>query len=68
MARAFIPARANTHGVGADLTDPTWLDAIPTGEVAWAAKHYHGTQSVAGLSAHSTAWSRRGTTVLQYRF
>ena len=152
----LLPARANTHGVGADLTDPTWLDAIPTGrpavivadgllafltpddmvallnrlvghfpsgEVAfngysrfaiWAAKHYHGTQSVAGLlkspgfddpheperwnprlrlvreilltrepevaqfppalrlftrlSAHSTAWSRRGTTVLQYRF
>jgi O-methyltransferase involved in polyketide biosynthesis len=152
----LLPDRANTHAVGADLTDPTWLDAIPTGrsavivadgllafltphdmisllnrltdhfpsgEVAfngysrfaiWAAKHYHGTQSVADLikspgfddpheperwdpklqlvneilltrepevaqfpaalrlftrlSAHSTTWSRRGTTVLQYRF
>jgi O-methyltransferase involved in polyketide biosynthesis len=87
----LIPARANAHGVGTDLTDPHWLDAIPTdrpavivadgllafltqedmiwllnrltghfpgGEVAfngysrfaiWAAKHYHGTQSVADL-------------------
>ena len=99
------------------------IDHFPSGEVAfngytrfaiWAAKHYHGTQSVADLikspgfddpreperwnsrlklvreilltrepevaqfplalrvftrlSAHSTAWSRRGTTVLQYRF
>jgi methyltransferase (TIGR00027 family) len=98
-------------------------DHFPSGEVAfngysrfaiWAAKHYHGTQSVADLikspgfddpheperwdpklqlvneilltrepevaqfppalrlftrlSAHSTTWSRRGTTVLQYRF
>src|SRR5215208_2112562 len=154
--RQLIPDRANAHGVGTDLTDPNWLDAIPTarpavivadgllafltqedmisllkrltshfpsGEVAfngysrfaiWAAKHYHGTQSVADLiksagfddpreperwnpslrlveeilltrepevaefppalrlftrlSAHSTAWSRRGTTVLHYRF
>jgi O-methyltransferase involved in polyketide biosynthesis len=96
---------------------------FPRGEVAfngysrfaiWAARHYHGTQSVAGLlrspgfddpheperwdtrlklvdeilltrepevaqfppalrwftrlSAHSTAWSRKGTTVLHYRF
>jgi hypothetical protein len=96
---------------------------FPGGEVAfngytrfaiWAAKHYHGTQSVAGLirspgfddprqperwdprlhlvkeilltrepevaqfppalrwftrlSARSAAWSRRGTTVLHYRF
>jgi O-methyltransferase involved in polyketide biosynthesis len=152
----LLPARANAHGIGADLTDPTWLDAVPTdrpavivadgltafltqedlirlldrlvghfpsGEVAfngysrfaiWAAKHYHGTQSVADLiqspgfddpreperwnprlrlvreilltrepevaqfppalrrftrlAAHSTAWSRRGTTVLHYRF
>ena len=89
--RQLIPDRANAHGVGADLTDPDWLDAIPTdrpavivadgllaflaqedmisllnrltghfpsGEVAfngysrfaiWAAKHYHGTQSVADL-------------------
>ena len=154
--RQLLPDRANAHAVGADLTDPNWLDAVPTGrpavivadgllafltpddmvallnrlidhfpsgEVAfngysrfaiWAAKHYHGTQSVAGLlkspgfddpreperwnpklqlvneilltrepevaqfppalrwftrlSAHSTAWSRRGTTVLHYRF
>lgn len=152
----LLPARANAHGIGTDLTDPTWLDAVPTdrpavivadglmafltqddmidllnrlinhfpsGEVAfngytrfaiWAAKHYHGTQSVAGLirspglddpreperwnprlrlvreilltrepevaefppalrlvtrlAAHSTALSRRGTTVLHYRF
>jgi O-methyltransferase involved in polyketide biosynthesis len=152
----LLPARANAHGIGADLTDPHWLDAIPTGRPAvivadgllafltqdemidllnrlighfpggelafngysrfaiWAAKHYHGTQSVADLirspgfddprepgrwnprlplvreilltrepevaefplalrrftrlAAHSTAWSRRGTTVLQYRF
>jgi O-methyltransferase involved in polyketide biosynthesis len=96
---------------------------FPSGEVAfngysrfaiWAARHYHGSQSVAGLlrspgfddpreperrdprlhlvkeilltrepevaqfppalrwftrlSAHSAAWSRRGTTVLHYRF
>jgi O-methyltransferase involved in polyketide biosynthesis len=96
---------------------------FPSGEVAfngytrfaiWAAKHYHGTQSVADLiqspgfddpreperwnpslklvkeilltrepevaefplalrlvtrlAAHSAAWSRRGTTVLHYRF
>jgi O-methyltransferase involved in polyketide biosynthesis len=96
---------------------------LPAGEVAfngysrfaiWAAKHYHGTQSVADLirspgfddpreperwnprlhlvreilltrepevaefplalrlitrlAAHSTPWSRRGTTVLHYRF
>jgi O-methyltransferase involved in polyketide biosynthesis len=154
--RQLVPERAHAHGVGADLTDPDWLDAIPgdrpavivadglmafltqddmialvnrlighflSGEVAfngytrfaiWAARHYHGTQSVAGLirspgfddpheperwnprlrlvkeilltrepevaqfptalrlftelSAHSTAWSRRGTTVLHYRF
>jgi O-methyltransferase involved in polyketide biosynthesis len=26
----LIPDRANAHGVGADLTDPNWLDAIPT--------------------------------------
>src|SRR5919112_598788 len=152
----LIPDRTNAHGVGADLTDPNWLEAIPTarpavivadgllafltqedmisllkrltshfpnGEVAfngysrfaiWAAKHYHGTQSVADLiksggfddpheperwnpslrlveeilltrepevaqvppvlrlitrlSAYSAAVSRRGTTVLHYRF
>jgi O-methyltransferase involved in polyketide biosynthesis len=154
--RQLIPDSANAHGVGADLTDPEWLEAIPTdrpavivadgllafltqeemisllnrltshfpsGEVAfngysrfaiWAAKHYHGTQSVADLikspgfddpreperwdpslrlveeilltrepevaqfppllrlitrlSAYSSALSRRGTTVLHYRF
>jgi O-methyltransferase involved in polyketide biosynthesis len=154
--RQLLPDRANAHGIGTNLTDPGWLDAIPSdrpavvvadgllaflaqddmiallnrltghfpsGEVAfngytrfaiWAAKHYHGTQSVAGLIrspgfddpreperwnprlklvreilltrepevagfppalrrftrlvAHSTALSRRGTTVLHYRF
>jgi O-methyltransferase involved in polyketide biosynthesis len=154
--RQLLPDRANVHGIGTDLVDPTWLDAIPAdrpavivadgllafltqhdmislldrlvshfprGEVAfngytrfaiWAAKHYHGTQSVAELilspgfddphelerwnprlrlikeilltrepevdefpvalrlftrlAAHSTGWSRRGTTVLHYRF
>jgi O-methyltransferase involved in polyketide biosynthesis len=154
--RQLLPDRANAHGVGTDLTDATWLDAMPSdrpavivadgllafltqddmisllnrlishfpsGEVAfngytrfaiWAAKHYHGTQSVADLirspgfddpreperwnprlklvkeilltrepevaefplalrlvtrlAAHSAAWSRRGTTVLHYRF
>ena len=152
----LIPERVNAHGVGTDLTDPAWLEVVPTdrpavivadgllaflspqdmiallnrlidhfpfGEIAfngytrfaiWAAKHYHGTQSVAGLirspgfddpreperwnprlklvreilltrepevagfppalrlftrlAAHSTALSRRGTTVLHYRF
>jgi O-methyltransferase involved in polyketide biosynthesis len=152
----LVPQRPNAHGVGADLTGPDWLEAVPgdrpavivadglmafltqddmiallnrltdhfpSGEVAfngytrfaiWAARHYHGTQSVAGLirspgfddpheperwnprlrlvkeilltrepevaqfppalrrftrlSAHSTAWSRKGTTVLHYRF
>ena len=154
--RQLLAQRAHAHGIGADLTDPDWLDAIPgdrpavivadglmafltqddmvallerlvdhfpSGEVAfngytrfaiWAARHYHGTQSVAGLlrspgfddphqperweprlrlvkeilltrepevalfppalrwftrlSAHSAAWSRKGTTVLHYRF
>ncbi|GAA3513387.1 O-methyltransferase involved in polyketide biosynthesis [Streptosporangium album] len=148
--------RANAHGIGTDLTDPDWLDALPadrpavivadgllaflaeedmisllnrltghfpSGEIAfngysrfaiWAAKRYRGTQSIAGLlkspgfddpreperwvpglklvkeilltrepevaefppalrmfnrlSAHSAAWSRKGTTVLRYRF
>jgi O-methyltransferase involved in polyketide biosynthesis len=154
--RQLLPARAHAHGIGADLTDPHWLDAVPAnrpavavadglmaflapddmislvnrlvdhfpgGELAfngytrfaiWAARHYHGTQSVADLirssgfddpheperwnprlqlvkeilltrepevaefpptlrrftrlAAHSTAVSRRGTTVLHYRF
>jgi O-methyltransferase involved in polyketide biosynthesis len=152
----LLPTPANAHVIGADLTDPGWLDAVPTGRPAvivadglmafltqdamssllnrlighfpggelafngytrfaiWAAKHYHGTQSVADLigspgfddpheperwnprlrlvkeilltrepevagfppalrrftrlAAHSTALSRRGTTVLHYRF
>ena len=154
--RQLILDCVNAHGVGTDLTDPNWLDAIPAGRPAvivadgllaflppedmisllnrlishfpsgevvfngytrfaiWAAKHYHGTQSVAGLikspgfddpreperwnprlklvkeilltrepevaefplalrlftrlAAHSAALSRRGTTVLHYRF
>lgn len=152
----LVPKRPNVHDVGVDLTDPRWLDALPTdrpvvavadglmaflsdedmralldrivahfpsGEIAfngytpfavWAARHYHGTKSVAPLMkssgfddpheperwnpklrlvkeilltrepevaefptalrlwtqlcAHSTAVSRRGTTVLHYRF
>jgi O-methyltransferase involved in polyketide biosynthesis len=152
----LILDRASAHGVGTDLTDPNWLDAIsndrpavivadgllafltqedmisllnrltshfPSGEVAfngysrfaiWAAKHSHGTQSIADLikspgfddpreperwnpslklveevlltrepevaefplalrlftrlAAHSAALSRKGTTVLHYRF
>jgi O-methyltransferase involved in polyketide biosynthesis len=153
--RQLLPDRANVHGIGTDLVDPTWFNAIPArpavivadgllafltqhdmislldrlvshfprGEVAfngytrfaiWAAKHYHGTQSVAELirspgfddphepecwnprlklikeillmresevdefpvalrlftrlAAHSTGWSRCGTTVLHYHF
>ena len=27
--RQLLPARANAHTIGADLTDPTWLDAVP---------------------------------------
>jgi O-methyltransferase involved in polyketide biosynthesis len=152
----LIPEREIARGVGTDLTDPAWLEAVPAdrpavivadgllaflppddmialvnrlidhfpyGEIAfngysrfaiWAAKHYHGTQSVADLiespgfddpheperwnprltlireilltrepevadfppalrlftrfAARSTALSRRGTTVLHYRF
>jgi O-methyltransferase involved in polyketide biosynthesis len=152
----LLPHHPIAHGIATDLTDPDWLDEIPTGRPAvivadglmafltqqdmisllnrlidhfpsgelafngytrfaiWAAKHYHGTQSVADLirspgfddprepehwnpklklikeilitrepevaefppalrlitrlAAHSTAWSRRGTTVLRYRF
>jgi O-methyltransferase involved in polyketide biosynthesis len=154
--RQLLPKRANAHGIGTDLTNSDWLDAIPSGRPAvivadglmafltqddmislldrlighfpgeelafngysrfaiWAAKHYHGTQSVADLirspgfddphqperwnprlrlvreivltrepevaefptalrlftrlAAHSTALSRRGTTVLHYGF
>ncbi|MET8333621.1 class I SAM-dependent methyltransferase [Streptosporangium canum] len=154
--RKVIPERANGHGIGTDLVDLNWLEAVPSdrpaviiadgllafltqedmiallkrltdrfpsGEIAfngysrfaiWAAKKYRGTQSVADLlkspgfddpreperwnprlklvreilltrepevarfptalrlftklSAHSTAWSRKGTTVLHYRF
>lgn len=152
----LITAPPNAHGIGTDVTDPDWLESVPSdrpavivadgllaflaqddmialldrliahfpsGEIAfngysrfaiWAAKHYHGTQSVADLikspgfddprepekwnprltlareilltrepevaafpfalreftrlSAHSAAWSRKGTTVLHYRF
>jgi Leucine carboxyl methyltransferase len=106
----LLPDLANAHGVGGvgtDLTDPTWLDAIPTDRPAvivadgllafltqedmisllnrlishfpaekWpstatpdslsgAAKHYHGTQSVADLitgqgdPAHARTRGRR---------
>jgi O-methyltransferase involved in polyketide biosynthesis len=27
--RQLLPDRANVHGIGTDLVDPTWLDAIP---------------------------------------
>ena len=27
--RQLVPERAHAHGVGADLTDPDWLDAVP---------------------------------------
>jgi O-methyltransferase involved in polyketide biosynthesis len=154
--KLLIPQSLKAHSIDVDLTDPDWLDEVPTerpavivadgllafltqddmialldrltshfpiGEIAfngytrfaiWAAKHYHGTQSVADLikspgfddpraperwnpklklvreilltrepevaefpfalreftrlAAHSTWWSRKGTTVLQYEF
>jgi O-methyltransferase involved in polyketide biosynthesis len=28
--RQVLPDRATPHGIGADLTDPVWLDAVPT--------------------------------------
>jgi O-methyltransferase involved in polyketide biosynthesis len=28
--RQLLPDRATPHGVGADLTDPSWLEALPT--------------------------------------
>jgi O-methyltransferase involved in polyketide biosynthesis len=28
--RDLLPDRATPHGIGADLTDPTWLDSLPT--------------------------------------
>lgn len=28
--RRLLPERATPHGIGADLTDPTWLDTLPT--------------------------------------
>jgi O-methyltransferase involved in polyketide biosynthesis len=28
--RQLLPDFADPHGIGADLTDPTWLDALPT--------------------------------------
>jgi hypothetical protein len=46
--RQLLPKRANAHSIGTDLTNSDWLDAIPTNAI-WAAKHYHGTQSVADL-------------------
>jgi O-methyltransferase involved in polyketide biosynthesis len=30
----LLPARANAHGIGADLTEPDWLKAIPTNRPA----------------------------------
>ena len=152
----LVPDRANAHVIGADVTDPDWLDAVPTdrpavivadglmgfltqdelvtllnrlishfpsGEMVfnsytrftiWVAKHARGTKSVANLvkfpgvddprdferwnpklklvreillsrepeiaqfptvlrlyyqlQARSTAWSRKGTIILHYRF
>ena len=29
--RQLLPKRANAHGIGTDLTNSDWLDAIPTG-------------------------------------
>jgi O-methyltransferase involved in polyketide biosynthesis len=29
--RQLLPDRPNAHVIGADLTDPAWLDAVPTG-------------------------------------
>ena len=29
--RQLLPDRANAHAVGADLTGPDWLDAVPAG-------------------------------------
>ncbi len=154
--RQLMPQRPNAHNIGADLTDPHWLDEVPadrpavivadglvaflaqddfvsllnrltshfpSGELAfnaytrfhvWALKHYQGTKSIAAvvpnpgfddpheperwnprltlveeilltrtpevaglplgirlvtrLAARSRAVSRRGTTVLRYRF
>ncbi|MGY1604576.1 class I SAM-dependent methyltransferase [Geodermatophilus sp. SYSU D00815] len=151
-----VPERARAHVVAADVRDPDWLDAVPTGRPAvvvadglvgfltqeefvslldrliarfpsgeivfnsypkfalWAARHTRGTKGVADLlkfpgvddpselegwnprlqlvreillsrepeiaqfprglrlyyrlSARSTAWSRKGTIVLHYRF
>ncbi|MUL63504.1 methyltransferase [Mycobacterium sp. CBMA 234] len=28
--RQLLPDHANPHGIGADVTDPNWLDALPT--------------------------------------
>jgi O-methyltransferase involved in polyketide biosynthesis len=32
--RQLLPDRATPHGIGADLTAPAWLDAVPTGRPA----------------------------------
>jgi hypothetical protein len=101
----LLPDRANTHGIGMDLTDATWLDAIPTDRPAvivadlirspgfddpheperWnpslklvreilltrepeVAQFPLALRLVTRLAAHNAAWSRRGSTVLHYRF
>lgn len=32
--RQLMPERANVHRIGVDLTDPNWLDGVPTGRPA----------------------------------
>jgi O-methyltransferase involved in polyketide biosynthesis len=86
----LLPARPNAHGIGTDLTDPDWLDAIPTdrpgvivadGLMAFLTQddmiglldrlvaHFPPTlRWSTRLAAHSTAVSRRGTTVLHHHF
>jgi O-methyltransferase involved in polyketide biosynthesis len=34
VRQQVLPQRANAHGIGADLTDPHWLDDVPTGRPA----------------------------------
>jgi O-methyltransferase involved in polyketide biosynthesis len=34
VRKALIPERPNAHVIGADVTDPDWLDTIPTGRPA----------------------------------
>jgi O-methyltransferase involved in polyketide biosynthesis len=82
--RQLLPKRANAHGIGTDLTNSDWLDAIPTGRPAVivadglmaflltrepeVAEFPTALRLFTRLAAHSTALSRRGTTVLHYRF